>query len=532
MIQTDVLIIGSGVAGLSHAIRLAELRPDLSILILTKTDKEKSNTAWAQGGIATVWDFSTDSFEKHIEDTLIAGDGLCDKSVVEIVVKEGHERVKELIDWGANFDKEENGDYNLGMEGGHSEHRILHYKDITGWEIARTLLEKVATYPNVKISEHFFVVDLITEHHLGRVVSRLTTDITCFGVYAFDIPNDHMERILAKTVVLATGGVGQVYRNTTNPTVATGDGIAMAYRAKCRLANMEFVQFHPTALYNPGESPNFLISEAVRGEGAILRNHEGEAFMIRYDERKDLAPRDIVARAIDSEMKISGMQHMYLDCTHMDMHEFKAHFPNILEKCESIGLDLTKDYIPVVPAAHYMCGGILVDKTGQSSIKNLYAIGECSNSGLHGANRLASNSLLQGLVYGHRSASSISETVDQFNLIEEVPSWDAEGTIEARERVLVTQSLNELEDIMGTYVGIVRSDVRLKRALDRLYLIYSETEKLYADTIIDQQLLELRNLITIGYVIAKSASERKESRGLHFTVDYPEKSEWIEDTLA
>lgn len=532
MIQTDVIVIGSGVAGLSHAIRLAEVRPDLKILILTKTKKEITNTAWAQGGIATVWDFSVDSFDKHIEDTLISGDGLCDKDVVEIVVKEGHDRVKELISWGASFDKEDNGEYNLGMEGGHSEHRILHYKDVTGWEIERTLLEKVATFSNVTISEHFFVVDLITEHHLGRVVSRVTTDITCFGVYAFDIPNKHMERILAKTVVIASGGVGQVYRNTTNPTVATGDGIAMAYRAKCRLANMEFVQFHPTALYNPGETPNFLVSEAVRGEGAIIRNHNSEAFMERYDERKDLAPRDIVARAIDNEMKVAGEQHMYLDCTHMDMHEFKEHFPNILEKCESLGLNLSKDYIPIVPAAHYMCGGILVDQTGQSSIQRLYAIGECSNSGLHGANRLASNSLLQGLVYGHRSANAIAENVDQHSFAEDVPRWDAEGTIEARERVLVTQSLSELEDIMGTYVGIVRSNVRLKRALDRLYLLYSETEKLYANTVVDQQLLELRNLITIGYLIAKSASERLESRGLHYTVDYPEKSEWIEDTLA
>ncbi len=532
MIQTDVLVIGSGVAGLSHAIRLAELRPDIQILILTKTKKEITNTAWAQGGIAAVWDFSVDSFEKHIQDTLIAGDGLCNKDVVEIVVKEGHERVKELIGWGASFDKEDNGEYNLGMEGGHSEHRILHYKDVTGSEIERTLLEKVAALPNIQISEHYFVVDLITEHHLGRVVNRLTADITCFGVYALDIHQNDMKKILAKTVVLAAGGVGHVYRNTTNPTVATGDGIAMAYRAKCRLANMEFVQFHPTALYNPGESPNFLVSEAVRGEGAILRNHDNEAFMVRYDERKDLAPRDIVARAIDNEMKISGEQHMYLDCTHMDMAEFEEHFPNILEKCESLGLNLSKDYIPVVPAMHYMCGGVLVDQAGQSSIQRLYAIGECSNSGLHGANRLASNSLLQGLVFGHRSANDIAQKVDSFNIAENVPDWNAEGTIEARERVLVTQSLSELKDIMGTYVGIVRSNVRLKRALDRLYLLYTETEKLYANTVVDQQLLELRNLITIGYLIAKSANERKESRGLHFTVDYPTKSEWIEDTLA
>jgi len=532
MTKTDVLIIGSGVAGLSHAIRLAELRPDVQILILTKSNKEATNTAWAQGGIATVWNFEVDSFEKHIEDTLIAGDGLCDRDVVEIVIKEGHQRVEELISWGANFDREPDGEYDLGKEGGHSENRILHYKDITGWEIERTLLQKIEQFNNITVSEHFFVVDLITQHHLGRVVNRLTPDITCFGCYALNIEDDKMETILAKCVVLASGGVGHVYRNTTNPTVATGDGIAMAYRAKGRLANMEFIQFHPTALYNPGESPNFLVSEAVRGEGAILRNHEGEAFMINYDAREDLAPRDIVARAIDSEMKISGEQYMFLDCTHMNMQEFSHHFPNIQEKCESIGIDVSKDYIPVVPAAHYMCGGIQVDVHGCSSLKRLYAIGECSNTGLHGANRLASNSLLQGLVYGHRSANHLAEHIDGQNFTEQVPEWDAEGTIAAREKVLITQSLSELKDIMGTYVGIVRSNVRLKRALDRLYLLYEETERLYANTVVAPQLLELRNLITIGYLIARSAKERKESRGLHYTVDYTKKSDWIEDTLA
>lgn len=532
MTKTDVLIIGSGVAGLSAAIRLSELRPDLSILILTKAKKDVCNTAWAQGGIAAVWNFEEDSFEKHIQDTLIAGDGLCKKDVVEIVVKEGHTRVKELIDWGANFDKEDNGEYDLGKEGGHSENRILHYKDITGREIERTLLNKAAQFKNISISEHFFVVDLITQHHLGRVVNRMTPDTECYGVYALNIEEGRMETILAKDVILASGGTGQVYRNTTNPVVATGDGIAMAYRAKCHLANMEFVQFHPTALFNPGESPNFLISEAVRGEGAILRNHQGEAFMVRYDERKDLAPRDIVARAIDNEMKVSGEQFMYLDCTHMDIHEFEEHFPNIKDKCESLGIDVAKNYIPVVPAAHYMCGGIQVDTHGQSSIRHLFAVGECSNSGLHGANRLASNSLLQGLVYGHRSANKIVENIDTHDFAAGVPDWNAEGTIAAREMVLITQSLSELKDIMGTYVGIVRSNVRLKRALDRLYLLYKETERLYADTVVVPQLLELRNMITIAYLIAKSATERKESRGLHFTVDFPKKSDWIEDSLV
>lgn len=529
--QTDVLVIGSGVTGLSFAIRLAEQKPNVSITILTKANKEECNTAYAQGGIATVTDFETDSFEKHIEDTLVAGDGLCDKDIVEIVVKEGYERVQELIDWGAKFDK--NGkEYDLGKEGGHSENRILHHKDITGWEIERTLLEKVKQFENITLIEHYFVVDLITQHHLGRMVNRLTPNIECYGVYALDIESSKMITILAKSVLLASGGVGQVYRNTTNPKVATGDGIAMAYRAKCHMANMEFLQFHPTALYNPVESPNFLISEAVRGEGAILRNHKGEAFMNSYDNRKDLAPRDIVARAIDNEMKVSGEEYMYLDCTHMDMHAFEKHFPNIQEKCASLGIDISKDFIPVVPAAHYMCGGILVNDYGQSSIKYLYAAGECANTGLHGANRLASNSLLQGLVFGYRCATHIANEIDQLSLQKGIPDWNTEGTIAAREMVLITQSLSELKDIMGTYVGIVRSNVRLKRALDRLYLLYQETEKLYANTVVAPKLLELRNLITIGYLIAKSAQVRKESRGLHYTVDYPERSEFIENNYC
>ncbi len=529
--KVDVLIIGSGVAGLSAAIRCSELRPDLQIYILTKNKKEESNTAWAQGGIASVWDFDVDSYDKHISDTLIAGDGLCHKDIVEIVVKEGHQRVEDLIKMGANFDKNKDGQYDLGREGGHSEDRILHYKDVTGWEIERTLLEKVAECKNVTIVEHYFVVDLITQHHLGRSVSRLSKNMQCYGAYVLNEQTNTMETFLAKEVILATGGAGQVYRNTTNPTIATGDGIAMAYRAKCLLANMEFVQFHPTALYNPAESPNFLISEAVRGEGAILRNHEGEAFMVRYDERKDLAPRDIVARAIDSEMKVSGEPYMYLDCTHMDMNEFEHHFPNILDKVETLGIDIKKDYIPIVPAAHYMCGGIYSDENGRSSMQNLYAIGECSATGLHGANRLASNSLLEGLVFGYRSANAITQEIDALDWVDGVPDWNAEGTIEARERVLITQSMNELKDIMSSYVGIVRTNNRLKRALDRLYLLYQETERLYADTVVVPELLELRNLITIGYLVSTCSKNRKESRGLNYNLDYPNKSKWVDDTF-
>ncbi|MBX2845768.1 MAG: L-aspartate oxidase [Saprospiraceae bacterium] len=532
MYQSDILVIGSGVAGLSFAIKMAELHPDASITILTKGKKEECNTSWAQGGIAAVTDFEIDSFEKHIDDTLIAGDGLCKRDIVEVVVKEGRARVDEIIDWGASFDKESNGKYDLGKEGGHSENRILHYKDVTGWEIERTLLEKIKTFSNIKVLEHYYVVDLITQHHLGRVVTRLTPNVTCYGVYVLNLETKDMERHLSKVVLLATGGTGQVYRNTTNPTVATGDGIAMAYRAKCRIENMEFVQFHPTALFHPGETPNFLVSEAVRGEGAILRNHSGEAFMVRYDERKDLAPRDIVARAIDNEMKLSGEEHMWLDCTHMDMQEFEHHFPNILEKCESIGLDLTKDYIPVVPAAHYMCGGIKTDEWGCTSIQHLYSAGESASTGLHGANRLASNSLLQGLVFGQRAAIHAANALKSISFVDNVPEWDAEGTTNPKEMVLITQSHKELKDLMGTYVGIVRTNKRLKRAMDRLYLLYKETENLYASTTLSPQLLELRNVITVGYLITRSAAFRKESRGLHYNTDYPEKQAWIEDTLA
>ncbi|HMP32475.1 MAG TPA: FAD-binding protein, partial [Saprospiraceae bacterium] len=341
-----------------------------------------------------------------------------------------------------------------------------------------------------------------------------------------------IETFVAKVTVLATGGAGQVYKSTTNPTIATGDGIAMMYRAKGRVANMEFIQFHPTSLYNPaGENPSFLVSEAVRGFGGILRTSDGQEFMHKYDHRKSLAPRDIVARAIDNEMKIRGDEFVYLDCTHLDAEGFQAHFPNITNKCKSLGIDPMKDFIPVVPACHYTCGGINVDEFGRTSIKNLYAAGECTHTGLHGANRLASNSLLEGLVYGQRMAVDIINVIDQISEPPAIPKWDAKGTTEPREMVLLTQSLKELKEIMSSYVGIVRTDVRLKRALDRLYLLYVETEELYTSTVISPQLCELRNLITISYLITRSAAMRKESRGLHYNTDYPEKFDYRQDTL-
>ena len=531
MIQCDILVIGAGVAGNSFAIYMAEKRPDLNIIMLTKADRQESNTTYAQGGVAAVWNHNIDNYEKHIADTLDAGDGLCDEEVVRIVVEEGPERVKEIIEWGARFDLGHEGDYDLGKEGGHSENRILHYKDITGWEIQRTLSEKVKTFKNITVLEHYFAMDIITQHHLGRNVTRLTPDVECYGCYALNKETQKIDTFLAKTTIMCTGGAGQVYKSTTNPVIASGDGIAMMYRAKGRIANMEFVQFHPTSLYNPvGENPSFLVSEAVRGFGAILRTSDGEEFMHKYDKRKSLAPRDIVARAIDKEMKMRGEDYVYLDCTHLDKDKFYNHFPNIHDKCMSLGIDPMQDYIPVVPACHYICGGILVDKMGKTSIKNFYAAGECTCSGLHGANRLASNSLLEGLVFGERVHREVLKEIDNQSIMEGIPDWHTPGTTEPKEMVLFTQSLRELKEIMSTYVGIVRTDVRLKRALDRMWLLFRETEEIYNSTIISPQLCELRNLITVGYLITSAAKMRKESRGLHYNTDYPEHYGYKETT--
>ena len=386
MIKTDVLVIGGGIGGLTTAIKIAEKRPDLQITTLTKTYEKESNTSYAQGGVAAVWNFEKDSYQKHIEDTLDAGAGLCRLETVKKVVEDGPKRVQEIIEWGTRFDKGSAERYDLGREGGHSENRILHYKDITGWEIQRALLAKANQVKNLSVQEHYFALDLITQHHLGYNITRLTPDIECYGAYVLDKRSGAIETYLAKMTVLATGGAGQVYRNTTNPVIASGDGIAMVYRAKGHIENMEFVQFHPTALFQPaGENPVFLVSEAVRGFGGILKNSKGEEFMHKYDPRKSLAPRDIVARAIDNEMKISGEESMFLDCTHLEKEAFLEHFPNIYQKCISIGIDPMKEMIPVVPACHYMCGGVKVDEWGRSSIQRLYACGECTSTGLHGS---------------------------------------------------------------------------------------------------------------------------------------------------
>jgi L-aspartate oxidase len=531
MPQTDFLVIGSGIAGLTFAVKTAQNFPNKTITILTKAVADETNTKYAQGGIAVVNDDEHDTFEKHIQDTLIAGDGLCNEEIVRIVITEGRQRVEEIIRWGTQFDKDEEGEYLRGKEGGHSEFRILHHKDITGFEIERSLLAEAAKYPNIVVNNHWYVADIITQHHLGYLVSKSTSDIECYGVYVLNMKTGEIEKLLSKVTVMASGGCGQVYRTTTNPRIATGDGIAMVYRAKGRIENMEFIQFHPTALYEAGVSPSFLITEAVRGDGGILRNKDGEAFMERYDERKDLAPRDIVARAIDSEMKRTGTEHVYLDCRHMDKEKFLHHFPNIYERCLKSGIDALTQMIPVAPAAHYCCGGIKVDEYGRTSIRNLYACGECASTGLHGANRLASNSLLEALVFAHRCHVDTLKTFDHLSFQDGIPEWNAAGTTDPKEMILITQSLKEIQSVMSDYVGIVRNDVRLERAMRRLDLLHEETEKLYVSTTLSPQMGELRNLITIGYLIVKGAQFRKESRGLHFNTDYPHHSKRVENMV-
>ncbi len=529
--ESDFLVIGSGIAGLTYALKTALHFPDKKIILITKSDEDESNTKYAQGGIAGVTDFLHDSYAQHINDTLIAGDGLCDPATVDMVVKESTERIREIIDWGADFDKDKKGNFDLGKEGGHSTFRILHHKDATGKEMERALLTQIRLQKNVQFLSHCYVVDLITQHHMGQMVTKSTPDIACYGVYILDTNTNQIRKVLSKITLLATGGVGQVYRTTTNPKIATGDGIAMLYRAKGRVENMEFIQFHPTALFRPGETPSFLITEAVRGKGGILRNKKGEAFMEKYDSRKELAPRDIVARAIDNEMKIYGDQFVLLDCTQIDIDDFVQHFPNIYAKCNSIGIDVTTQYIPVAPAAHYSCGGIKVNEWAQTSIRNLFAAGECSSTGLHGANRLASNSLLEAMVYSHRAFMKTVELINQVPDLPQIPDWNAAGTAMPKEMILITQSIKEVQGTMSDYVGIVRSNTRLERARRRIDVLWEETETMYHTTTLSPQLCELRNLITVAYLIIKGASFRKESRGLHYTTDYPEKSAVVQNLV-
>ncbi len=515
--EYDYLVIGSGIAGMSFALKVAA---HARVALVCKTSIDEANTALAQGGVASVTNLEVDNFEKHIHDTMVAGDWLSDPEAVKAVVEGAPKGIADLLKWGVNFDRKEDGSFDLHREGGHSEFRILHHADNTGFEIQRGLIEAVRHNPNIDIYEHHFAIEIITQHHLGRIVTRRTPDITCYGAYVLT-PEGTVETFLSKVTVMATGGVGAVYLTTTNPLVATGDGIAMVYRAKGTVKDMEFIQFHPTALFHPGDRPSFLITEAMRGYGAVLRNLRGEEFMHKYDPRLSLAPRDIVARAIDSEMKLHGDDHVYLDVTHKDPEETRRHFPNIYAKCLSLGIDITKDYIPVAPAAHYLCGGIKVDVNGCSSINHLYALGECSCTGLHGGNRLASNSLIEAVVYADAASRHASAHIDGYELRHDVPQWNDEGTRHPEEMVLITQSIKEVNQIMSTYVGIVRSNLRLDRAWNRLDLLYEETERLFKRSKASREICELRNIINVGYLIMRQAKERHESRGLHYTVDYP-----------
>ena len=522
-IETDFLVIGSGVAGLTFALDAAEHG---EVIVVTKRSRDESNTKYAQGGIAAVLG-TDDAPEAHIHDTMVAGAGLCHEVVVAICCREGPDRIRELIARGARFDQSD-GQISLGREGGHSARRIIHAADATGAEVERALLERVAAHPRIRIAEHHTAIDLI-------MLSRFGGPDHCAGAYVLDerassgegTPGGAsvVETYLARATVLATGGAGKVYLYTTNPDVATGDGVAMAYRAGAEIGNMEFYQFHPTCLFHP-MAKSFLISEALRGEGAILRLPDGTAFMPSHDPRKDLAPRDIVARAIDFEMKRTGSEHVLLDITHRPASFVREHFPTIHAQCLRFGIDITTDPIPVVPAAHYMCGGISTDLHGRTSIPGLWAIGECAFTGLHGANRLASNSLLEGLVFGHRSAARLVSQISELRQspFAEVPEWQTGNAVASDEAVVVAHNWDELRRTMWNYVGIVRSDARLRRAGRRISLLQEEIREYYWKHLVTRDLLELRDIATVAELIVACAAARHESRGLHTTIDYPETS--------
>ena len=515
-IQTDVLVIGSGIGGLYFALNVAD---HARVTIITKKESCESNTNWAQGGIAATID-QNDSAELHINDTLDAGAGLCNKPMVEMMVNEGPQHIRRLIELGVQFTTTDNDHLDLGREGGHSRKRIVHASDLTGQEVEHALLERVNQHPNITLLEHHFAIELLTEHH----VHIKTNEISCYGAFVLDTQNRKLKKVLSKVTMLASGGLGHVYLHTTNPDIATGDGIAMAYRAGALIANMEFIQFHPTSLFHP-KAKSFLISEAVRGFGGILRLKNGQAFMKKYDPRENLAPRDIVARARDSEMKKTGDECVFLDVTHLDPEKTIQHFPNIYETCLDFGIDMTKEMIPVVPAAHYSCGGIKTDDVGRSSINRLYACGETSCTGVHGANRLASNSLLEALVFAYRSYKDIKEALHTIHNNLPFPDWDDSGTTTPEEWILVSHNKKEAQQVMNDYVGIVRSDLRLQRAKRRIEFLKEETEAYYKRTRITTEILELRNIIKVASLIIESAIKRRESRGLHYTTDYPSKDD-------
>ena len=511
--EYSVVIAGSGAAGLYAALKISQqINLPEGVLLLTKSYLGNSNSLYAQGGIVGVLHQNPeDCVEKHVEDTLTAGAGLSDRSTVEYISEASDEVINDLIENGVDFDRNADGELTFTLEAAHSIRRILHAGgDATGRGITEALCREVRADENIVVMENAVAAELLVD-----------SDQECKGVIVYNELTGEHEIVYTSALVLATGGLGQLYKYTTNPDGATGDGIDLAYNAGAIIQDMEFVQFHPTALYHPGDRPSFLITEAMRGYGGVLRTMDGKEFMQKYDPRLSLAPRDIVARAIDNEMKNRGDDHVYLDVTHKDPEETKKHFPNIYEKCLSLGIDITKDYIPVAPAAHYLCGGILVDLDGQSSIERLYAVGECSCTGLHGGNRLASNSLIEAVVYADAAAKHSLQVVDQYSYNEDIPEWNDEGTRSPEEMVLITQSMKEVNQIMSTYVGIVRSDLRLKRAWDRLDIIYEETESLFKRSVASREICELRNMVNVGYLIMRQAMERKESRGLHYTIDYP-----------
>ncbi len=517
--KTDYLIIGSGVAGLSFALQAARSG---RVVIVTKKEKMETSTNYAQGGIASVFD-PDDSLESHVRDTLESGGGLCNEDIVRMVVKEGPERIRELISLGVNFTQKEGKALDLGMEGGHTKRRIVHTKDRTGRELEKALLRNAEENENITILENYMAIDLITKSKMiKRGIVTSETRETCWGAYVFDATQNRVVTCLSRITILATGGAGKVYLYTSNPDIASGDGVAMGYRAGVKVANMEFVQFHPTCLYHP-LAKNFLISEAVRGEGGVLLDREGTRFMEKYHPLKDLAFRDVVARSIDLEMKKSGEECVYLDISHKPASFIKERFPHIYETCQGYQIDITKDPIPVVPAAHYMCGGLLTDQNGLTGIHNLYAIGEVSCTGLHGANRLASNSLLEALVFARRAAERSSQDLtDNLKIpLPKPPVWDPGGATDSEDLVVVTHNWDEIRRFMWNYVGIVRTNKRLARARSRVEIIRDEIKEYYWNFIITRDLLELRNLAQVAELIITAASMRKESRGLNHNLDYP-----------
>jgi len=522
---SDVLIIGSGAAGLSLALRLAD---HCHVTVLSKGPLNEGSTFYAQGGIAAVFD-EADSIASHVDDTLIAGAGLCDKEAVEFIASNARHCVQWLIDQGVLFDTETNASseerYHLTREGGHSHRRILHAADATGKEVETTLVGKARAHANICVKERYNAVDLITSSKLG-----LSGTQRVVGAYVWNRDKEHVETLRAKAVVLATGGAAKVYQYTTNPDISSGDGVAMAWRAGCRVANLEFNQFHPTCLYHP-QARNFLLTEALRGEGALLKRPDGTRFMPDFDERGELAPRDVVARAIDHEMKRLGADCMYLDISHRPPEFIKHHFPMIDEKLQSLGIDLTRQPIPIVPAAHYTCGGVMVDQHGRTDLDGLYAIGEVSYTGLHGANRLASNSLLECVVYGWSAAEDIIKRLPHAKLAKNIPQWDESRVDNSDEQVVIQHNWHELRLFMWDYVGIVRTTKRLERALRRIMTLQQEIDEYYANFRISNNLLELRNLVLVAELIVRSALERKESRGLHYTLDYPDLQENPQPTI-